>query len=286
VPRLKLTLAYEGTRYAGWQIQAPPHPPTVQGALEYALARMAGHRIPVLAAGRTDAGVHAEAQVCHLDLPEDRALPDLLFSLNALLPPDIRVLDAIPVASSFHARRDALGKCYAYSLWSGRRPPPPRVRAFVWHTENLDCARMAEAAWFLEGRRDFASFRNKGGEEGRTVRTLRSLSLQPGGIGPLLCPEDWPALTLVFEGDGFLKQMVRNLVGFLVFVGRNKLSPAEAPGILAARDRRALPSPTAPACGLTLMRILYACSAGTQPSADSEQPSCLLPGNHVKACVM
>jgi tRNA pseudouridine38-40 synthase len=262
VPRLKLTLAYDGTRYAGWQIQAAPFR-TVQGALEEAVARIAGCRVPVHAAGRTDAGVHAEAQVCHLDLPGNRPGLDWQQALNAALPPDIRILEADVVSPSFHAQHDARGKSYAYSLWMNRRLPLPRVRAFVWHTTELDLPRMAEAARLLEGRRDFASFRNARAVPGQTIRTLSAIRQEPGRLGPLLCPEDWPVITFFFEGDGFLKQMVRNLMGFLVFVGQGKLDPASATDILAAGDRRALPSPTAPARGLTLMRIVYDLTQGT-----------------------
>jgi tRNA pseudouridine38-40 synthase len=256
VPRLKLTLAYEGTRYAGWQIQAAAFP-TVQGVLEEAVARIAGCRVPVHAAGRTDAGVHAEAQACHLDPPENRIDLDWRQALNAALPPDIRILAADPVSPSFHAQRDARGKVYAYSLWLGRQGPLPRIRAFVWHTAELDLPRLDEASRLLEGRRDFASFRNARAARGPTLRTLQAIRREPGRLGPLLCPTDWPVMTFFFEADGFLKQMVRNLMGFLVFVGRGKLPPSSAADILAAGDRRALPSPTAPAQGLTLMRVLY-----------------------------
>jgi tRNA pseudouridine38-40 synthase len=253
-----LTLAYEGTRYAGWQVQAASSAlPTVQGALEKAVTLIAGCRVPVHAAGRTDAGVHAEAQVCHLDPPGHRSGLDWRQALNALLPPDIRILAAEAVPASFHAQRDARSKQYAYSLWMDRQGPPPRIRAFVWHTERLDLSLMAEAARLLEGRQNFASFRNARAAEGSTFRTLYAIRRESGRIGPLLCPEDWPAATFFFDGDGFLKQMVRNLMGFLVFVGRRKLDPASAEAILAAGDRRALPSPTAPAWGLTLMGVAY-----------------------------
>jgi tRNA pseudouridine38-40 synthase len=256
MPRLKLTLAYEGTRYAGWQIQAGSIP-TVQGCLEKAVAGIAGRRIPVHAAGRTDAGVHAEAQVCHLDAPENRPDLDWRKALNALLPPDIRILAADFVPHAFHAQRAAKGKLYAYSLWTDRQSPLPRARAFVWHTGNLDLPGMAAAARLLEGRRDFASFRNTGTAREPAVRSLRGIRQESGRLGPLLCPEDWPVTTFFFEGDGFLKQMVRNLMGFLVFVGQGKLDPARTTDILAAGNRRALPSPTAPARGLTLISVSY-----------------------------
>ncbi len=259
--RLKLTLAYEGTRYAGWQLQSPgdrPEPATVQGELERAVASIAGRRIPLHAAGRTDAGVHAEGQVCHLDLPEDgNASLDWKRALNALLPFDIRIMQAERVPLSFHARNSAVGKRYAYSLWMHRDKALPRIRNFVWSTPALDLARMREASAHLLGERDFASFQNTGTPMKSTVRSLFSLDFRQGMVAGLVCPPDWPVVTLVFEGNGFLKQMVRNLTGLLVWTGLGKIAPAAVPGILAARKRAALPSPSAPACGLTLLDVFY-----------------------------
>jgi tRNA pseudouridine38-40 synthase len=260
VPRLKLTLAYQGTRYAGWQLQAHEgegHPPSIQGELERAMARMLGRRVAIHGAGRTDAGVHAEGQVCHLDVPEDRAGIDWKRALNAHLPEDIRVLSADWVEASFHARKSAVGKRYAYTLWSAWDKAPPRMQAFVWSCPPLDFARLATAIPCLTGKRDFASFRNTGTDSGGSVRSLFSISLRPGLAAGLVCPPDWPVTTLFFEGDGFLKQMVRNLVGLLVRVGQGKVKIEAIPAILNARDRTALPSPCAPARGLTLFEVLY-----------------------------
>ena len=260
MPRLKLTLAYDGTRYAGWQAQAlktRERPPTVQGELEGILESMVGRRVPVFGAGRTDAGVHAEGQVCHLDLPEDKSRINWRWALNAQLPYDIRVLDAQWVSQNFHARKSARRKRYAYSLWMHRDRALPRVRDFVWSVMPLDLNRMLEAAALLSGRHDFASFQNKGTAQFHTVRTLFSVTCRRGWLAGLSCPPDWPVATFIFEGDGFLKQMVRNLVGLLVWVGQGKGAPPDVAALLAAGDRRALPCPTAPAQGLTLLEVTY-----------------------------
>ncbi len=258
--RLKITVAYEGTRFAGWQLQAMRSgecPLTVQGELERAAAAITCERVVVYGSGRTDSGVHAEAQVCHMDVPEDKAGLDWARALNSLLPPDIRVRSADLAPADFHARFSATGKCYAYSLWMGAQRPLPRAQAFTWHTPELDLQRMQAAAAYLVGHHDFASFQNTGTPQDSTVRTLFSVQPKGGFLGPLQCPEDWPVLTWVFEGNGFLKQMVRNLVGLLVWTGQGKLDPAIVSDILAAKDRKALPSPSAPAQGLTLMRVYY-----------------------------
>jgi tRNA pseudouridine38-40 synthase len=260
VPRLKLSLAYQGTRYAGWQLQAGEglgYPPSIQGEVERAVALLMGGRVAVHGAGRTDAGVHAEGQVCHLDLPEAKTRVDWKRALNAHLPEDIRILSAEWVESAFHSRKSAVGKRYAYTLWSAWDKAPPRIGPFVWSCPPLDFTALREAIPLLVGRRDFASVRNTGTDCASTVRTLHSIELLPGMAAQLACPPEWPITTLLFEGDGFLKQMVRNLVGLLVRVGQGKLAASAVPGILEARDRAALPCPCAPAQGLTLLEVLY-----------------------------
>ena len=260
MPRLKLTVAYEGTGYAGWQMQARAvqgHPPTIQGTLEAAVSAITGSRIPLHGAGRTDAGVHAEAQVCHLDLPDDKTRVDWRRALNVLLPPDIRVLDASWIDEGFHSRKSARRKRYSYALWTHGDRAIPRVQAFVWGCPPVDFERMREAARLVTGKRDFASFRNSGGDMADSTRTLFSIDFQPGIIAEMTCPTAWPVTSIVFEGDGFLRQMVRNLMGLLVWVGQGKISPDDIPAIFAACDRRALPSPSAPAQGLTLLEVVY-----------------------------
>ena len=250
MPRLKLTLAYVGAAYSGWQIQEKPSPPpTIQGELERALAEVCGRFVRVFGAGRTDAGVHAEAQVAHCDVPVLRAI-DWQAALNVKLPPDIRILHAQEAAAAFHACFDARKKTYRYDLWLSRRVAPPRLSPFVWACGPLDLRRIEAALPLLAGAHDFKSFQNRGSEAGDTTRTVLSLTTaHPADFGEDLC-------SLYVEADGFLKQMARNIVGLLVAVGQGRFDPARIPALLAARERSQAP-PTAPARGLTLVRVYY-----------------------------
>lgn len=265
MPRLKLTLAYQGTRYSGWQMQRPAraagsrrgHPNTIQEELERCLASLVGVRLPVHGAGRTDAGVHAEAQVCHVDIPEDKVRIGWLRALNAELPYDIRVLRADWVPPDFHARKSALRKHYAYTFWFGQAKALPRIQDFVWSVPPLDLSRIEEALPLLTGRHDFASFQNSGTSLANTRRTLFSITCRAGYAVGMRCPPDWPVATLFFCGDGFLKQMVRNLAGMLIWIGCGKLDKAAIPGIIAAKARASLPSVCAQPQGLTLMGVDY-----------------------------
>jgi tRNA pseudouridine38-40 synthase len=188
---------------------------------------------------------------------EAKMPPDIHKALNACLPHDIRVLSCIPVEAAFHARKRAVGKRYAYSIWTSRDRPVPRIRNFVAQSPPLDPDLLNAALPYITGRHDFASFQNSGTDTRNTVRELYSVQCRKGEIACLRCPEDWPVLNIVFTGNGFLKQMVRNLSGMLIHVGAGKINPEDIPGIMAARDRRALPSPCAPACGLTLLEVMY-----------------------------
>lgn len=255
--RLKLTLAYVGTAYAGWQIQAEGLGlPTVQQELENAIKSIAGRHVRVHGAGRTDAGVHAEGQVAHADVPHREGL-DWQRALNAKLPRDIRVTECRQVPDAFHARYSAMGKLYAYTVYTGMSRTPPRLDPFAWTTPPLDFDAMHAAAAYLAGRHDFASFQNVGTPIVDTVRVLRSITCEKCVAGPFICPSSWPVTTWFFDGEGFLKQMVRNLMGLLVWVGQGRIQALDVPSLLAARDRRAVTSPTAPAKGLSLMRVIY-----------------------------
>lgn len=258
--RIKLVLAYEGTRYAGWQMQwrtKGPSPATIQGELERVFAHIAGERIVVHGAGRTDSGVHAEAQVCHADIPERCCAVSWLKALNGHLPYDIRVLDASYVAENFHSRKDATKKTYAYTVWSAPLRAVPRIERFVWSTPLLDKEKMEEAAGYIVGTKDFAVFQNSGTELESTVRTVLSITPCVGVAGTVHCPADWPVVTWLVEGDGFLRQMVRNIMGLLVWVGTGKIAPSTVPALIAAKERKKMPSPSAPAQGLTLLKVWY-----------------------------
>lgn len=251
--RLRLTLAYEGTAYCGWQIQEKANPPpTVQGAVETALFALVGQKIRVFGAGRTDTGVHALGQVAHCDLPERSW--DWRHRLNSVLPPDIRILSALPAAPDFHARRDALTKTYRYQFWQEKEFVAPLLRNQVWPCGPLDCELAASGLGRLLGEHDFASFQNSGTSVKSTVRTITGISLreipQPDyGVAPMLCLE--------ITGSGFLKQMVRNIAGFLAETGRKRVAWGCLESVLASRNRTCLPAPTAPAKGLFLAGVNY-----------------------------
>ncbi len=254
--RLKLTIAYVGTHYHGWQVQALPDGAltTVQGLLEQAASHVAGRLVHVHGSGRTDSGVHADGQVAHVDIPASRRGVDWQLALNTLLPNDIRISHAEEAPAGFHAQFSAKRKRYVYRLWLSRRYTPPKLYPFVWSCGPLDVSTMLEAARCLEGEHDFASLKNQGTEILSTVRTMYAVRCLPEGISGYCEGEreiDWS-----FEANGFLKQMVRNAMGLLVAVGRGKLDPQAVPRLLQARDRRHLGA-TAPAKGLTLAAVDY-----------------------------
>ena len=254
--RVRLTLAYNGSAWHGWQIQERANPPkTIQGEVELALSRIYGQKIRLYGAGRTDAGVHAHAQEAHCDAP--RLPRDLRHSLNALLPADIRILAAREAASGFHARKDAVSKTYIYQFWREAAFMPPQFVQWAWNCGELDTGAMERALPYMTGRADFASFQNSGSSVEDTTRVINFIRLQEMPPAEFYPPHLTP-LRLVVNANGFLKQMVRNIAGALAFVGRGKLSPQDIPLILEQKSRAALPAPTAPACGLALAAIEYA----------------------------
>ncbi|WP_264983952.1 tRNA pseudouridine(38-40) synthase TruA [Pseudodesulfovibrio portus] len=244
--RIRLTLAYEGTDFCGWQLQ--PKDRTVQGEVEKALSRILGAPVRVHGSGRTDAGVHALCQVCHFDCPGERAGFPWQRSLNAVMPEDVRVLDAAEAPDDFHARYGTLEKTYEYALWHERGFCLPQRRRFVWACGPVNFSRMEAAAEILKGEHDFAAFQNVGTDIDSTVRTITELSRRPGPTGH---ESVWR-----FTANGFLKQMVRNLMGCLVACGRGKLSPDDVRAILDSGDRTTAPA-TAPPQGLTLTSVVY-----------------------------
>lgn len=263
--RLKLVVAYVGTRYSGWQIQDRPQgPPTVQGVLEAALRRLCCTPVRVHGAGRTDAGVHAHGQVAHCDVPDTRAGLDWRHSCNALLPADIRIVRSDTAAPDFHARKHALCKTYEYLFWTERAFVPPQIAPYVWACGPLDVDAMRAALPFLTGRHDFASLRNAGTDVQSSLRTLLRASVEALPPLPHYAPHA-PLLRLSVTADGFLKQMVRNMAGLLADCGRGRLRAGDIPRMLEARERQAVPSMTAPPQGLTLARILHAPAAHPRP---------------------
>ncbi|MDY7000407.1 MAG: tRNA pseudouridine(38-40) synthase TruA [Thermodesulfobacteriota bacterium] len=248
--RLKLILAYDGTEFSGWQVQAKKKGSvrTVQGCLEEAFALVLNQKVRVHGAGRTDAGVHALGQTAHVDVPEAKAPIPWQKALCALLPRDLTVIKARFVAPDFHARYSAKSKIYTYSLWPNSRYVPQR-RNFVWAAGELDLEAMDRAAAHLLGEHDFKSFQNQGTSVKNTVRTIMDLRRTRGRFpGEVV----WKV-----QAGGFLKQMARNIVGLLAAVGRGRFDPEEVPQILRACDRSAARYPTAPPHGLCLEKVLY-----------------------------
>jgi tRNA pseudouridine38-40 synthase len=246
MPRIRLTVAYVGTNYQGWQVQGKGA--TVQGTIEDKLARICEQPVRLHGSGRTDSGVHALAQVAHFDAPESKKHIPWQQALNAMLPGDIAILEALEVSDDFHARFSVRSKRYAYTLWTEPRFTLPQRAPFVWAVRDLDFEAMDQAAALLAGTHDFAAFQNAGTEIKGTVRTLEPIVRVQGQR-----PAEW---VFYFQADGFLKQMVRNLMGLLVEVGRGGLSPSDARAILEGCDRRQAPA-TAPAKGLTLEEVIY-----------------------------
>ncbi len=244
--RIRLSLAYDGTDFSGWQLQ--PRDRTVQGELEAALGEILGKAPRVHGSGRTDAGVHAMGQVCHFDCAADRASIPWRRALNALLPKDVRVLECAVVSEDFHSRYSAAAKTYEYVLWHEREFCLPQRRRFTWNCGPVDFEAMDAAARIFMGKHDFAAFQNVGTPVKTTVRTITDISRHPG---PTEFETSWR-----FSADGFLKQMVRNLMGCLVACGRGKLSPQEAAAILEGADRSVAPA-TAPPQGLSLLSVAY-----------------------------
>jgi len=243
----RATVSYDGTEFSGWQVQAGRR--TVQEVLEGALSRVLGARTTVLAAGRTDAGVHAEGQVVSFRASTRIPPEGIAAAANAILPEDVSILDLRPAPRSFHATRGATGKVYRYEILAGRTRLPLRRRTSWRVASPLDLRRMRRAAALLVGRRDFRSFRTNPGpgrEEAGTVRHLRRLDIRRRG----------DRILLEFEGDGFLYNMVRAITGTLVQVGRGTWTPERVGEALRAKDRRA-GGPTAPPQGLTLVSVSY-----------------------------
>jgi len=246
VRRIRLTLQYDGAAYAGWQVQ--PNLPTVQGALEAALARIAGGPVRVTGAGRTDAGVHALGQVAHFDTELPHADGVWVRALNAHLPRDIVVREAREVPEGFHARYRAESKHYRYRVLN-RQVRCPFRRGLTWFVPvPLDVEVMERAARRLVGTHDFTSFRASGCGAQSPVRRL-------DGIAVARAADD-DEVVFDLMGGGFLKQMARNIVGTLVEVGRGRHPPAWAEEVLAARDRRVAGETAAP-WGLTLVSVTY-----------------------------
>ncbi|QRO00658.1 tRNA pseudouridine(38-40) synthase TruA [Archangium violaceum] len=245
MPRLKLTLEYDGTRYVGWQVQ--PNGVSIQARLLGALEQLLGERVAVEAAGRTDAGVHATGQVVCFDTERTLPLKAYWKGLNGFLPEDIAVVRAEEVPADFDPRRWSHGKRYRYRV--SNRPTRSPLRRFThWEVFSpLAVEAMQRAATHLVGRHDFSAFRASDCQAAHAMREVRRVDVQ-GTSGD--------ELSFTIEGTAFLKHMVRNLVGTLVEVGKGRRPEAWVAEVLAARERKRA-GPTAPAHGLVMEEVFY-----------------------------
>lgn len=241
---VKLVIGFDGARYEGWQSQLTGR--TVQEVFEKILLRITGEKTDIISSSRTDSGVHARGLVAHFRTAS--RLPDakLKDALNFYLPRDILVYSAKTVSSSFHARFSAKSKLYRYDIWLGRTRPLFEAPYVLWHPRPLDVKRMQAAAKPLVGRHDFAAFADRGEEGKDTVRRVKSLKIAQSGN----------LIRIEIQANGFLRHMVRVIVGTLIEAGRKKMKPSEIPSILSSKNRSKA-GPTAKAHGLTLVSVRY-----------------------------
>ena len=240
-----LVIEYDGSRYHGWQRQ--PNGPTIQAAIEDALATMTRQAVKVIGSGRTDAGVHALGQVANFKCQTRIDAGAFQKGLNSILPPDIAVHSCRSVPLDFHARYKAASKVYRYQIANG--PVRPAIcRDYCWWVRRpLNLAAMQAALEHFVGRHDFQAFEAAGSPRAHSVRHIIRADLESNGQG---------LVRITIEADGFLRYMVRNIVGTVVECGLNRLQPLEIPRLLEARDRRLVPA-TAPARGLFLVKVNY-----------------------------
>ena len=242
---IKLLIEYEGTNYLGWQVQ--PKGPTIQGILEERLGLLTGEKTRLFGSGRTDSGVHAIGQVAHFKTESSMETHRMQRALNSLLPPDIVIQKMEEVEESFHARKHSKSKVYEYRILN-RDLRSVFHRGYVWHIpQRLDFKEMGKATQYLIGEHDFSSFRSVGSPTRTTVRKVTRAEWKRGHSG---------LVRFEIEANGFLKQMVRAIIGTLIEVGKGKMSAVEFRRILESKERSKA-GPTAPAQGLFLKEVKY-----------------------------
>lgn len=245
---LKLTIAYDGTRYGGWQVQ--PNANTIQAELERAIYQIVGEEVRTTASGRTDAGVHALGQVVSCQTTSSLSASRLVIAVNSKLPDDIRVLQVEEAIESFHAIRNATRKRYRYRIWNANIMDVFQ-RQYLWHIPiPLDTAEMKRALEFFRGEHDFMSFQSSGSPRKTTVRNMIDVGFD---VRTVMGGQE---ISIELEANGFLYNMVRNIVGTLVWIGRGNESAAWIPSLIEAKNRREA-GMTAPAKGLTLVQVWY-----------------------------
>jgi tRNA pseudouridine38-40 synthase len=242
---IKLLIEYDGTNYLGWQVQ--PGGPTIQGMLEEKLSRLTGERIHLIGSGRTDSGVHALGQVAHFKTQCQMDIRTIQRALNSLLPPNIVIQKVDEVDEGFHARKHSKSKVYEYRILN-RNLRSVFHHGYVWHIpQRLNLTEMKKAAQSLIGEHDFSAFRTVGSPTRTTIRRVIRAEWKRGRDG---------LIRFEVEANGFLKQMVRSIVGTLVEIGRGKMNAADFRKILNSKDRKEA-GPTAPAQGLFLKEVKY-----------------------------
>lgn len=242
--RVMLTVAYDGTNYHGWQLQ--PNIITIEAVLNKALSQLFEEDIRVIGASRTDTGVHALGNIAVFDTNTRMPADKISYALNQRLPEDVRIQESKEVASDFHPRRQNSRKTYEYLIYNAVFPQPVHRLYSHFSYYKLDIDRMQAAAKFLLGEHDFKSFCSVNTMAESTVRTIYELSVS----------KENDMIHICVTGSGFLYNMVRIIAGTLIEVGRGNLEPEQIPAILLEKDRKAS-GPTAPACGLTLIKYNY-----------------------------
>ncbi len=243
---IKLVIEYDGTHYSGWQKQPHRHVKTIQGTIEKVLQTILGKKIKLIGAGRTDAGVHAKAQVAHFQAETTIAADNLRSALNSLLPEDIVIREVRDVPDSFHARYSAKSKIYRYSIIN-RLYPAALLRKYYLHVDMpLDIDAMRSGACYMTGKHDFSCFCASGSSRKKPVITIRDIQFKTRK----------DIIFIDIEAESFLYKMVRNIVGTLLEVGRGRIAPGYIRDILSRKNRK-FAGPTAPAHGLCLIKVKY-----------------------------
>lgn len=241
----KIIVAYDGTRYKGWQSQKTTDA-TVEGKIEGVLEKAIGHPVDVIGSGRTDAGVHAKGQTANFHMEEKFSPEELLSILNRYLPEDIAVLSAEEVPERFHSRFSAVEKTYQYRIHTGSIPEVFERKYVYTHTEPLMIEQMKKAAEYMVGTQDFTSFCGNRHMKKSAVRSVYEIRFE-------VTEQE---IRIIYRGSGFLQNMIRIMTGTLIEVGQGKRSPEEIPAVLAAKNREAA-GYTAPPQGLMLMEVKY-----------------------------
>jgi tRNA pseudouridine38-40 synthase len=253
--RIKIELQYDGTSYRGWQVQSSGT--TIQGMLQESIRSITGEPVTIVGAGRTDAGVHAIAQIAAFNSCSGLDVTVIKRALNALLPSDVRIIAAEDYPGDFHPRYSALRKRYVYFIANAEDVPVFFERYMWWIRAPLDVGRITASSGFLLGRHDFSSFRGAGCGAKSPVREIFSLQAERfGELSFLSARFSGNFIKISLEGNGFLRHMARNIVGTLAEVGRGRIPPEAVQDILLSRDRRRA-GQTAPAKGLFLDKVIY-----------------------------